>query len=566
MESTDKVSCNIIVSLLVKHGVEEVVVSPGSRNAPLVLAMSRCGALKKTVVIDERSAAFIALGKASVSGKPVALVCTSGTAVLNYAPAVAEAYYRRVPLIVISADRPMEWIDQDDSQTLRQYEALSHYVKRSYNIPADCSADNMQWYTNRVVNDALLCAVSGRRAPVHINVQLDNPLDGMACLDETRWTSRDITRLSAQQRLSHDDMALLAGRCGARSKILIIAGFMEPDGELLDALKRLAARDDVVVMTETVANLPSDMFIGCIDATLSVMDDVRRHDMRPDIVITVGGAIISRFIKQYLRTADIKEHWHVGITDDTVDCFRNLTVSINMAPERFFKDLAEALPQTDGSRCSFRKEWHDVAAEGEKVHERYLASVPWCDLTAMRYVFNNLPEGCNIQLSNGTSVRYAQLFPSAAAARCDCNRGVSGIDGSTSTAVGASTVYDGTTLLITGDMSAQYDIGALAAPCITPRFKMIVLCNGGGGIFRFIKSTSKLDELDEYFVVDRPFPIAKLAEAYGFRYFEAYDEYSLSALFGGFIEEKDRPAILAIYTSSETSAKCLGAYFGCKLT
>ena len=156
MNTTDKVSCNIIVSLLVKHGIEEVVVSPGSRNAPLVLAMSKCAALKKTVVIDERSAAFIALGKASVSGKPAALVCTSGTAVLNYAPAVAEAYYRRVPLIVISADRPMEWIDQDDSQTLRQYEALSHYVKRSYNIPADCSADNMQWYTNRVVNDALL--------------------------------------------------------------------------------------------------------------------------------------------------------------------------------------------------------------------------------------------------------------------------------------------------------------------------------------------------------------------------------------------------------------------------
>ncbi len=565
MRTTDKVSCNIIISLLVKHGVEEAVVSPGSRNAPLVLAMSRCGAVKKTVVIDERSAAFIALGKASVSGKPVALVCTSGTAVLNYAPAVAEAYYRRVPLIVISADRPMEWIDQDDSQTLRQYEALSHYVKRSYNIPADCSADNMQWYTNRVVNDALLCAVSGRKAPVHINVQLDNPLDGMACPDDTRWTSRDITRLSALQRLSTDDMKRLLGRCGSSAKIMVIAGFMEPDSELLDALKRLAVRDNVVVMTETVANLPSDMFIGCIDATLSVMDDVHKHDMRPDIVITVGGAIVSRFIKQYLRTTDIKEHWHVGLTDDTVDCFRNLTVSINMAPGCFFKDLAEALPEVDASQCDFRREWHDVAAEGEKVHERYISSVPWCDLSAMRYVFNNLPDGYNIQLSNGTAVRYAQLFPSTAAARCDCNRGVSGIDGSTSTAVGASTIYDGTTLLITGDMSAQYDIGALAAPCITPRFKMIVLCNGGGGIFRFIKSTSQLDELDEYFVVDRPFPIAKLADAYGFRYFEAHDEHTLAASFSNFIAEKEHPSILALYTSSQLSAEILREYFQQKI-
>lgn len=125
MECTDKISCNILVAMLVNHGVKEAVISPGSRNAPMVVALSRCPSIKTTVVVDERSAAFIALGKSAISASPVALLCTSGTAVLNYAPAVAEAYYRQIPLIVISADRPMEWIDQDDSQTLRQYEALA---------------------------------------------------------------------------------------------------------------------------------------------------------------------------------------------------------------------------------------------------------------------------------------------------------------------------------------------------------------------------------------------------------------------------------------------------------
>lgn len=172
-----------MVSLLEKHCVEEAVVSPGSRNAPLMMALSASGSIRCTVVIDERSAAFIALGKASVTGRPVVLVCTSGTALLNYAPAVAEAYYRKVPLIAVSADRPVEWIDQDDSQTLRQYEALANYVKGNYNIPADCSAPTRQWYANRMVNDALISATSGRQAPVHINVQLDAPLgvwrDGM---------------------------------------------------------------------------------------------------------------------------------------------------------------------------------------------------------------------------------------------------------------------------------------------------------------------------------------------------------------------------------------------------
>ena len=176
MKTTDKDSCLILVSLLVKHGVRHVVISPGSRNAPLVVALAQCDAIEKTVVIDERSAAFIALGKASIVDGAVALVCTSGTAVLNYAPAIAEAYYRKLPIVVVSADRPMEWIDQDDSQTLRQYEALSHYVKRSYNIPSRCDNDTSRWYVNRVVNDAMLCALSGRRAPVHINLQLAIPL------------------------------------------------------------------------------------------------------------------------------------------------------------------------------------------------------------------------------------------------------------------------------------------------------------------------------------------------------------------------------------------------------
>lgn len=239
MECTDKISCNILVAMLVNHGVKEAVISPGSRNAPMVVALSRCPSIKTTVVVDERSAAFIALGKSAISASPVALLCTSGTAVLNYAPAVAEAYYRQIPLIVISADRPMEWIDQDDSQTLRQYEALAHYVKRSYNVPADCREDNMQWYVNRVANDALICAVSGRKAPVHINLQLDEPLNGMTSKMPERWLSRTITQVSPASVLPESEKMSLAGRIAKASGVLVIAGFHDPDPRLSEALQRL---------------------------------------------------------------------------------------------------------------------------------------------------------------------------------------------------------------------------------------------------------------------------------------------------------------------------------------
>ncbi len=563
MECTDKISCNILVAMLVNHGVKEAVVSPGSRNAPMVVALSRTKSIKTTVVIDERSAAFIALGKAAISSSPVVLLCTSGTAVLNYAPAVAEAYYRQIPLIVISADRPMEWIDQDDSQTLRQYEALAHYVKRSYNIPADCGKDNMQWYVNRVANDALICAVSGRKAPVHINLQLDEPLDGMTREVPCKWTSRAIVQMSPARVLSESDKKTLATRLSEASGVLVIAGFHDPDVRLSEALCRLADMGNVAVMTERIANLtaPAGIFVDMIDSTLSSMSDEEKMVMRPEIVITLGGAIVSRFVKQYLRGAAVKEHWHVGITESTIDCLRSLTMNVNMPASDFFSEIAGAISGISATCSDYGARWRNYAKRGAELHDRYVDAQPWCDLTAMKRVFTSIPDGWNVQLSNGTAVRYAQLFPPRRENRFDCNRGVSGIDGSVSTAIGASTAYDGVTLLITGDMSAQYDVGGLAAPCITPRFKMIVLCNGGGGIFRFVKSTSGLPELDEYFVVNRDFPLDKLADAYGFRYFEAASMAEFDSCFDIFIEEKSKPSILALMTPGELSGAILTRYF-----
>lgn len=566
MECTDKISCNILASMLVRHGVREVVVSPGSRNAPMVIALSRCGDITTTVVIDERSAAFIALGKAVISSSPVALLCTSGTAVLNYAPAVAEAYYRQVPLIVISADRPMEWIDQDDSQTLRQYEALAHYVKRSYNIPADCREDNMQWYVNRIANDALLCAVSGRKAPVHINIQLDEPLNGMTNCLENKWLSRDIVQISPASALSEEDKSHLVRKLSLSERVLVIAGFHCPSPRLSRALSRLAGHGNVAVMTESIANINNDgnLFVDRIDSTLSSMSDSEKESMCPDIVITLGGAIVSRFVKQYLRRSPASEHWHVGITEATVDCLRSLTMNINMSPADFFEGICGSLWDASTNTSDYAARWRDYAKRGIMLHDSYVNMQPWCDLTAMKRVFASIADGWNVQLSNGTTVRYAQLFSAPGHNRFDCNRGVSGIDGSLSTAIGASTAYDGITLLVTGDMSAQYDIGALASPCITPRFKMIVLCNGGGGIFRFVKSTSELPELEEYFVVNRKFPIKALAEAYGFRYFEASSEEEFDNCYDDFVRESEKPCIFALVTPGELSGKVLKGYFDVK--
>ncbi len=558
MESTDKLSCNILADLLIAHGVREAVLSPGSRNAPLILALSRRDDLRCHVVIDERSAAFIALGMSIQSGRPTAIVCTSGTALLNYAPAVAEAFYRRIPLIVISADRPEEWIDQDDSQTIWQQDALAPYVKRSCDISARINFPNGSWWTDRIINDALIEAMSGRKGPVHINVRLDAPLNIQT--DYSPGSARVIKALTPNDEIPTAEARRLGTQLASPRRIMIIAGFDSPDEKLNRALAKLARLPNVAVLTETLANLHSPLFIGRIDSTLCRMTPDEKERLRPDVVITLGGALVSRFIKEWLRSTPDLEHWHIGATHTTIDCFKHLSLRIGLRPSIFMTQLASAM-QPHRSPSDYAEEWHRMARRGAEEHDRYVEAAPWSDLTALSYIFSKIPPRWNLHLSNGTPVRYAQLMDCNHIHRSDCNRGVSGIDGCTSTALGSSAIYRDTTLLISGDMSFQYDIAALSSTLLSPRFKMIVMVNGGGGIFRFIGSTSSLPELEKYFAAGTRLPLKELADAYGIAYYSADSEETLKKNFGKFAAEAEYPALLAVYTDPQVTAEVLKGYF-----
>lgn len=558
MLSTAHLSCNILTDLLIAHGVRHAVISPGSRNTPLIIALSRREEITCHVVIDERSAAFIALGMGVQSGAPIALVCTSGTALLNYAPAVAEAFYRHIPLVVISADRPEEWIDQDDSQTLWQQDALAPYVKRSCDISARIDFPNGPWWTDRMINDTLLEALNGRRAPVHINVRLDAPLNTQT--EYHKDSARVIEMVSPRASLPVSDIRAMAMPHASPARLLIIAGFHAPDEKLNRALIRLASLPNVVVMTESISNLHSPSFISRIDSTLCRLSEDEKRAMRPDTVITIGGAIVSRHIKEWLRSLPDLEHWHIGINHTTIDCFKHLTKRVEIDETIFMTQLAAAM-QPHRAQCEYACLWHEAALRAKDIHDTYVCNAPWSDLKALSYVFAQIPRRCNLHLSNGTAIRYAQLMECGHVHRSECNRGVSGIDGCTSTALGASAMYSGITVLISGDMSFQYDISALSSRLMTPRFKMIVMCNGGGGIFRFIGATSALPETEQFFAVGTNLPLRQLCDGYGIEYYEATDEASLKSSFGKFITEHERPALLAIHTPPQVSAEVLKGYF-----
>ncbi len=559
--NTSKVGCRTLLSLLTAHGVRECVVCPGSRNAPLIVAAVRQAQLHVHVVIDERAAAFVALGIAQSTQKPVALICTSGTAVLNFAPAVAEAYYQQLPIIVVSADRPTEWIDQDDSQTLRQFGILANITKRSYNLIAEPHSATQKWWINREINDAMILATTAPCGPVHINMSIDAPIGTIEDVDPAE-KHRHIECIMPRPSLTTSESRWLATDLASPRKVMIIAGFGAPNHKIDSALTRLAKCSNVVVLTESIANIHAQGVVERIDTTLSAMSREERLALSPDIVITFGGALVSRMIKEFLRSAPSStEHWQVGRKDTTVDCFQHLTRRIAVDPDEFLSQLATVMNRSKG-QSAYSRQWAEIYERALQTHELFIDQQCWCDLTAMSTIFSLIPRQWNIQLSNGTPIRYAQLMAKSVPHRTiNCNRGVSGIDGCTSTAVGASTASSGTTLLISGDTSFQYDLGALALEQMSPRMKMIVMCNGGGAIFHFIDATRSLPETSSHISPSVNLPLPQLCDGFGISYHQAGNLRELESSFKRFAAVNDRPALLAVYTDGNISAEVLRNYF-----
>lgn len=564
-------NCRMLLDVMVAHGITTAVLSPGSRNTPLAIALAaRSAQIHTHIVDDERTAAFIALGIAMIQRKPVILVCTSGTALYNYAPAVAEAYYQKIPLIVISADRPSQWIDQDDSQTLVQPGALDKIVKRSYDISADngitSTCENpkyeseREWYVNRVANEAAITACADNPGPVHINIQLSNPLSEMIPYRESDVRKielvRGITTLS-QNELKEVTEYLMERR------VLLVCGFLPADDRINKAVQGLAELPNVIVMCETISNLHLDNHAYMIDA---VLKDIDKSDteLMPDVVISVGGALISRMLKEYIRKCGDAEHWTLGDTDVSVDCFQHLNRHFDVSPTKFFKGITSMSRYLKRKGISFKyneyqNRWKYLKNESYRKNIQYIKSAPWSELKALDYVFKSMPRDFNLFLSNGTSIRYAQILLDKLPHGCRCNRGVSGIDGTNATALGTSVAYKGVTLLVTGDMSFAYCPEIMNLKQLGANMRIVIINNSGGGIFRFIKTTRDLPIREEYFCADAGLPVKNITEAYGWNYYCASDINELKNSFKHLIETPY--SLLEIIVDKDLSANTLLNFF-----
>lgn len=552
----NKTGIRHLAEICVAKGIENIIISPGSRNAPIILAFKQKFAINCLSIVDERSAGFFALGMAQQTGKPVAIACTSGSAVLNYAPAIAEAYYQKIPLLIITADRPVEWIDMADSQTIRQKEIFKNYIQKSIELPQNINSEDELWFTDRLINEAINACSYPVSGPVHINLPFTEPLyEGF---DEELPKAKLIDTIVPNNLIGEDKLSLLADQWNASKRILILTGMLPKNEELNSLLSTFAKGNSIAVLTETTSNLYAEDFHSSIDKILAAISTEELAKFAPDLLITIGNQIISKKVKAFLRSHRPANHWHIDPTDLNLDTYKSLTQNIPMNPLDLFKQLKNEIKIGEGN---YSKLWKEKELITENKHAEYLSQCPYSDLQVFELLLKNIPQKNHLQLANSTPVRYAQLFKNREDLEYFSNRGTSGIDGCISTAVGAAYASQHPTTLITGDLSFFYDSNGLWNNYLPEQLRIIIINNGGGGIFRFIDGPTKSDSLD-YFETPHNLNAENIAKTFGVEYFSANSIEELEASILPFYNENlEKTAILEIFTARELNAEVLKEYF-----
>ncbi|MDX2361125.1 MAG: 2-succinyl-5-enolpyruvyl-6-hydroxy-3-cyclohexene-1-carboxylic-acid synthase [Crocinitomicaceae bacterium] len=559
MRTTDKTGVAIFIDQCVQHGMRHVVCSPGSRNAPLVIAIDEHPLISTIVIHDERVAAFYALGMAQQLNAPVGVVCTSGSAMLNYYPAVAEAYYQCVPLVVMTADRPEEWIDHGDGQTIVQKGVYTNHCRFQGAIEEFASSASEIEKLTSLVAEAFDLGSGNWKGPMHFNVPVSEPL--YASIERSSFPEKEEASSDlAGHNFSNEEVKELSSTWSSSKRKMILCGQITQGEVLLDLLTEMGNDTSVVVMVENTSNLVHSSFIHCIDRTLSSINDDEIEAFKPEILITIGGAIISKRIKKFLRDSSRTVHWRVGFEFPEMDTYRALSKSFECSPATFFKALLPTL--NDRNNSMFGAKWKQKDFFMRDQVKPFMQTVPYSDLQVFETILDYIPEGSVLHMGNSSVVRYCQLFDPVKSILHQSNRGTSGIDGCTSTACGAALADPNRChVLITGDVSFFYDSNALWSNHLPSNLRIVLVNNSGGGIFRIIDGPESTGQLEKYFEAQHDFSAEHICKAFNVGYVLAQSNEEIEGEMEQFYTENERPKLIEIMTPSTINAKVLKEFF-----
>ena len=559
-------------------GIQDIVISPGSRNAPLIIGFTEDPSFNCFSIVDERCAAFFALGMAQQLQRPVAVLCTSGSALLNYYPAIAEAFYSNIPLVVISADRPFYKIDVGDGQTIRQDHVFDRHIGYSTNMKQDVihatekvkkyaphSIDGnvdaeqvkIQGYNNGELHKALNLAM-GHKLPVHINIPFEEPLYGKIPEATVKPYFNEVIKSDAVV----EDLDRFLDHWNSTKRKMVLVGVNYPKCVEQRFLDQLANDPSVVVLTETTSNIHHPNFFPSIDSILAPIEKSEAKGqlfeaLQPEILLTFGGLVVSKKVKAFLRKHKPKHHWHID-KYKAYDTFFALSHHFNYHINDFFNQFLTSVQKVESEYFEY---WNGIKIEYEANRKEYLQRIPFSDLTVFGQIFESIPENVQLQMANSSTIRYAQLFNLKPSIEVFCNRGTSGIDGSLSTAIGASVINEKQTIFITGDLSFFYDSNGLWNNYIKSDFRIILINNDGGGIFRILPGQEETDNFETYFETTHNLNAVPLCKMYGIEYSCVNEGNSLKSELAKFFAGTGMSKLLEINTPRIMNNKILIGYF-----
>lgn len=553
---------HVLVSELARCGLQAACLAPGSRSTPLALALAANPAVTIYRHLDERSAGFFALGLAKATGRPVALVCTSGTAAANFHPAIIEAYYSYVPLIVLTADRPPELRQSGANQTIDQIKMYGDHVRWSVEAPTPQpdAPEIVLRHLRTLAARAYATADGLIRGPVHINLPFRKPLEPESAAD-----GRDIpaparvtpyTRISRGRVLpSPEQVAAVGDLLTAARRGVIVCGPECPDGDFPTAVAALSAVSGWPILADPLANLrhglpASATVLGGYNLWLPAL---AASLPQPDLVLRFGAVPTSAALATWLAGGATTGHVHVREDGEWADDQHQTHLFVQADPALFCAMVAAGL---DSQECTPAGGWSAILRSAEAgawaALDEALSLAPPFDGGAIARALAALPDGASVLAGNSMPVRYIDAFdrPSPRRLAFYGNRGASGIDGNVSTALGLAAANEEPVVAFLGDITFYHDMnGLLAARQHGLRnITFIVTNNDGGGIFHRLPVARHEPPFRDLFLTPHGLRFDHAAAMYGLTYVPVTTAAELDeALAGPWVGQ---PRLIEVITDS----------------
>lgn len=523
-EALTRYTANFIDELAA-NGLRDVVISPGSRSTPLAVLCAEHEQIKDWIVVDERSAAYFALGIAQATKRPVALVCTSGTAAANYFPAVVEAYYARVPLIVLTADRPHELRDIGASQTINQVGMYGDFVKQFFEMAPPSKQETMLSYVRNRALRTVKVARTGKPGPVHVNFPFREPLMPDLSLDNL-WASTKGSfspqLFAGKKELVESELKELSQLISHHPKGLLVCG-PQMDEELRISLLKLSEGLDLPVLADPLSQLRTGKEVN--ENIIATYDSLFRSEqirekLKPDYIIRFGAMPISKHYSFFMSEHSDIPQYVVENNDSVREPMNHESHYILADGARLCKDLLKTVPS---SLSKQRAAWSEKWQEMDKIAHEELRSAHHSELTegiAVREVITQLADDSHLFVANSMPVRDVDTFlmPLKKRIHLYANRGVSGIDGTLSSALGVAATGAQVTLII-GDLSFYHDLNSLL---LAKRYNLpitiVLINNNGGGIFSFLPQSKEEKHFEHLFGTPLDIDFKHAIAMYGGRY------------------------------------------------